>query len=320
MKKEQIIKGIKIAIACVIAIAIAAELGLQYASTAGIITILSIQNTKRETIRSARNRALAFLCALILAAVFFYFLGFTLFAFAGYLLLFALLCLYAGWGEAIAMNSVLITHFLTEQSMSTAQILNETGLFLIGTLMGIIVNMHLRRKEDLLQNLTEQIDIQIKTILSRMAEWLVKDDKSAYNSDCLIQLQKSLKRARTCAFINYNNALFNNDTYLMDYIRMREQQSVVLNELYENIKSITYLPKQANQVAALLEAIKLGYHKDNTVEGLLQDLDLIIKDMKQQELPQSREEFEARAILFYILKQIHKLLMIKREFINNVQK
>lgn len=315
MDKEKVIKSIKIAAAAVLAIAIAAELGLKYSATAGIITVLSIQNTKRETIKSARNRTLAFLCALILAAGSFHVLGFTLIAFAGYLLLFALLCLYADWGEAIAMDSVLITHFLAEKSMSVPLIGNEVALFLIGTTVGVLVNMHLRKKEKVFQKLADDVDMQIKEILNRMSLWLMEEDKSGYGPDCFIPLKESLDQARICALNNYNNALWKKNSYEVDYIQMRQQQSMVLQEIYENIKSITCLPRQAKQVAQLLKGIQQGYHRNNSAEGLLIDLELLFQELKSHELPSDREEFEARAILFYILKQIKRLLTIKREFV-----
>lgn len=315
MHKENIIKSIKIALAAVLAIGIAAQLGLKYPATAGIITVLSIQNTKRETMKSARNRTLAFICALILAAGAFYLLGFTLPAFACYLLLFALLCLYEGWGEAIAMDSVLITHFLSERSMSAPLIVNEGALFLIGTTVGVLVNMHLRQRGSLFQRLADDVDEQIKGILSHMSCWLSQEDKSVCGLDHMDRLKDSLKLAMTCALNNYNNALWKKDSYEVDYIQMRENQSIVLQEIYENVKSISCLPEQAAQVAELLNGIERGYHRNNTVEGLLRDLELLLEDLKVQELPSSREEFEARAILFYILKQIERLLMIKREFI-----
>ena len=110
----------------------------------------------------------------------------------------------------------------------------------------------------------------------------------------------------------------NQNTYELDYIRMREHQSVILREIYINIKNIAYLPKQAEQVATLLGQIEQDYHKDNTVEGLLGELDVLLSDMKEQELPRSREEFEARAILFYILMQIKNLLQLKRDFMESI--
>lgn len=313
--KNQLIKSIKIAVAAVLSIALAGELGLAYSASAGIITVLSIQNTKRETFKSARNRGLAFVAALVIAGLCFGILDFTLWAFVVYLFLFALLCLWRGWVEALAMDSVLITHFLAEGSMSPGWVLNEILLFLIGTGMGIMINLHLHRKEEEFDRLALAVDEQIKGILKRMSQWLLVEDKTEYNSNCFLTLQKSLEEAKLCAAANYNNALLEQDAGELDYIRMREQQCVVLQEIYQNIKAIVFLPKQAEQVAGLLAQIEQGFHKDNTVISLLEDLEQLLSDMKQQKLPESREEFEARAILFYILMQIKKLLGLKREFI-----
>lgn len=313
--KSRSLKSLKIALAALAAIAIAGELGLKYSATAGIITVLSIQNTKRETLKSARNRALAFLCALALSAGCFFIMDYTLWVFAVYLLLFAFLCLCMGWGEAIAMDSVLITHFLTEQSMAPKLLLNETLLFCIGTALGILVNLHLHKKGAEFDRLAEEADTQIKGILHRMSAWLPKEDKSEYAPDCFDSLQKALEEAKLCAAANYNNALLNADSWELDYIRMREQQSEILKEIYSNIKRIEYLPEQAKQVAELLNRIEQGYHKDNTVKELLEELEGLLSQMKEQQLPQSREEFEARAILFYILMQLQSLLELKRQYI-----
>lgn len=313
--KSQMVKSLKIAVAALLAIALAGELGLKYSATAGIITVLSIQNTKRETLKSAGKRGLAFLCAIALSAVCFRLFDFTLWAFAIYLFFFAFLCLVLGWGEAIAMDSVLITHFLTEKSMSPAMLANESLLFLIGAGVGILVNLHLHKKDGAFARLAEEADNQIKGILHRMVGWLPREDKTAYGGDCFERLGAALEEAKLCAAANYNNVLFGKSSYELDYIRMRERQSVLLKEIYNNIKRIEYLPKQAEQVAVLLGKIEAGYHRDNTVEELLQELETLLGEMKEQPLPESREEFEARAILFYILMQLKNLLYLKREFV-----
>ena len=102
--------------------------------------------------------------------------------------------------------------------------------------------------------------------------------------------------------------------YELDYVAMREQQGIVLREIYDNILRIQYLPKQAEQVAGLLGQIGEYFHRDNTVEGLLEQRKAVLDEMKSQPLPDSREEFEARAVLFYILMQIKQFLEIKKEF------
>ena len=313
--KNRMIKSLKIAVAAMAAIAIAGELGLKYSATAGIITVLSIQNTKRETLKSARNRAMAFACALALSAGCFLTLDYTLWAFAVYLLVFAFLCLCMGWGEAIAMDSVLVTHFLTEKNMGCQMLLNETVLFCIGTLLGILVNLHLHAKEAEFERLAEETDTRIKGILHRMVKWILREDKSEYTPECFEGLQKSLEEAKLCAAANYGNALLSSSTKELDYIRMREQQSLILREIYFNIKGLAYLPDQAVQVAELLDRIEQSYHKDNTVKELLEELERLQQQMREQPLPRSREEFEARAVLFYILKQLQNLLELKRQYI-----
>ena len=124
-----------------------------------------------------------------------------------------------------------------------------------------------------------------------------------------------MKQAEECAAANYGNALFSRDTYELEYVRMRQQQAVVLQAIHDNIRGITYLPRQARQVAELLRQIQQEYHRYNNVEGLLEQLRALLADMQLQPLPASREEFEARAVLFYMLKQLEELLMIKKEFI-----
>ncbi len=346
--KKHLLKSVKIAVAALLSIFIAGELGLKYSATAGIITVLSIQNTKKETFRSAANRSLAYVCALILASTCFRIFGYTLPAFAVYLFLFAFLCMAAGWQEAITTDSVLITHFLNERSMSLQMLGNETALLIIGAGIGILVNLHLHSKEADFEKLAAEVDGQIKKILWGMSERLLTqdlkdcdgscfpcledDDNSCFpglkddetgcfpglkddETSCFAGLEEAIRQAKLCAAANFNNTLRQKDTYELDYIRMREQQSVVLKGIYQNIRRLEYLPEQAAKVAVLIADIEQAYHKENTVEALLAGMQEFLEDMKQEEMPRNREEFEARAILFYILMQLKELLMIKRQFI-----
>lgn len=315
IKSFHIIKAFKIALAAVLSILTANLLGLKYAVTAGIITVLSIQNTKRETLKTARNRGLAFLCALLLAFLCYSLFGFRVSAFIVYLFFFALLCLSAGWGEAIAMDSVLISHFLTEKNFSAKMLGNEVLLFLIGTFFGILINLNLRKKEEEFDRLSRQVDEEIKGIVQRMSENLRREDKTGYNSNCFIQLEEKIRLAKECAVRNWNNTLWSQTTYELDYIRMRENQSRVLRNIYDSIVRIKMLPAQTMQVAEFFEKIKTQYHRDNDVVELLEILGQMLADMKLEKLPESREEFEARALLFYTLMQLEEFLRLKNRFV-----
>ncbi len=319
IKGFHIFKAFKIALAAVLSILTANLLGLNYAITAGIITVLSIQNTKRETLQTARDRGLAFLCALMLSYVCFRWLDFSVTAFIVYLFLFALLCLSAGWGQALAMDSVLISHFLTEQRFDRAMLVNELLVFVIGTFYGILINLHLRKKEVEFDRLSRQVDDEIKGIIHRMAENIRREDKTNYNSDCFVRLEDKLHLAKECALRNWNNTLWSQSAYELDYIRMRENQSRVLKNIYDSIVRITMLPSQTMKVAAFFEEIEAQYHRDNNVEKLLELLEKMLSDMKLEALPQSREEFEARALLFYTLMQLEEFLILKNRFVAKYQ-
>ena len=199
--------------------------------------------------------------------------------------------------------------------MGNYMLVNETLLFLIGAGIGIVVNLHLHSKDEDFEKLADDVDEQIKGILRRMSGWLKTRDKSDYHSNCFERLEETLQQAKLCGAANYNNSFLKKDTYELDYIRMREQQTVVLKGIYHNIKRMDYLPDQIEKVAELFAEVEQAYHKENTVEVLLERLGSFLEEMKKEKLPESRAEFEARAILFYILTQMEELLQIKRQFI-----
>lgn len=315
MKRDTLVKGCKITIAAVMAIIIADMLQLQFSPTAGIITILSIQKTKKETLKTAARRGLAFLMAVVIAFLCFSVLDFHVLSFAVYLLIFSILCIYFGWLEAIAMDSVLITHFLTKGNMGTEILLNELLLFLIGTGFGVLANLHLRNRKDEFETLATKVDMEIRGILKRMAQRLLQEDKSDYNGSCFQQLEKEVESAKERAFQNFNNQLVNASYYEIDYIKMRENQIEVLKHIYESIKMVESIPSQTQKVANLIVQIEAGYHKENTVKDFLKELEELFRDMKKESLPLNRQEFEARAVLFYIMKQLEEFLTLKEKFI-----
>lgn len=314
--KSILLKSLKIAAACTASVFTAYAAGLDYYLTAGIITILSIQNTKRETLKTAVNRGLAFVCAIIIAAVCFNLIGYNIPAFCVYIFIFVTVCLLSGWPEAMAMDSVLISHFIGSE-MAAGTIINEALLFIIGTCYGIIINMSLRSRSDRFNVLSDEVDIEIKGILERMAERLVSGDKSGYDGKCFNVLSEKLDAARNCALRNWNNSLIGSSTYEMDYIEMRQKQGMVLMEIYKSIIMIEALPGQRIMVAEFMKEIVADYHRDNAASVLLEELSEVFEDMKSERMPESREEFEARAVLFYILKQLEEFLLLKNRFASN---
>ena len=72
--KSIITNTIKITLAAVLAILCAQALKLDFAVSAGIVAILSVQPTKKETLRTALSRMLAFAVALVISITLFNFI------------------------------------------------------------------------------------------------------------------------------------------------------------------------------------------------------------------------------------------------------
>ena len=85
---RNLLHAVKISSAAVIAVLLARALGLENAVSAGIVAVLSVAFTKKETLETARNRFLAFIAALLICALCFYTIGFSLPGFFVYLVLF----------------------------------------------------------------------------------------------------------------------------------------------------------------------------------------------------------------------------------------
>ena len=52
----------------------------------------------------------------------------------------------------------------------------------------------------------------------------------------------------------------------------------------------------------------------NSPDEQIARLEEIFADMKKESLPESREEFEARAVLYHILMDIEEFLLFKKRF------
>ena len=146
--KSILTNTVKITVAAVLAILCAQALKLDFAVSAGIVAILSVQPTKKETLRTALSRLLAFAVALVISITLFNLLGFTVPVFFLYLLIFILVCQWRKWMAAMAMDSVLISHFLSFGKTGQTKKKNEVLLFVLGVAFGILENLLLHKKTD----------------------------------------------------------------------------------------------------------------------------------------------------------------------------
>lgn len=308
---------IKTGIGSAAAILIADSMGFLYSPSAGIITLLTIQNTKKETLLIAVKRFEAFVLATILAYGIFTVLGYTPVTFGLFVLLFVGVCILTGLKDGIAMNTVLMTHFLIEKHFDLPLVLNELGILTIGMGIGILLNLIMLSNKKKIREEQLKFEEEQKTVLLRMAGLLKKQEDDDIDFTILeVRLEELLKRA----YEEAGNTFLSDTRYLVSYLEMRKLQLEVLRSITDDIKGIPVLLRQTYPIADFIRHISESFHELNNAEGLLTELEQLKNYYRQETLPKTREEFEYRAVLFQILKELEYFLILKRNFVLNLEK
>lgn len=311
---------LKTGIGSAIAIILADRFNLLYSASAGIITLLTIQNTKKETIDIAFKRILAFFIAVTIAYFMFSGFGYTSIVFGGFIFIFVAISNLLGFQEGISMNAVLITHFLIEKRMDFSFITNEIFILLIGMSIGILFNLIMPSNTKKINSEQKRVEVKIKDILRCMGNVLEG------NSECLKEnerpkeidfneLDDVLDRLVSKAYEEAGNTLLTETKYQISYLEMRKLQVVVLRDIFKSIKEIHDVLPEAVKISKYMKKTADEFHESNNVKGLLLELEALYNFFRKEDLPITRDEFENRAILFNILKDLENFLEIKSSFI-----
>ncbi len=288
--------------------------------SAGIITLLTIQNTKKETIYIALRRIYAFVLAIALASLVFSFLGYRIFAFGVFIFIFVGVANILNLQVGITMNSVLITHFLVEKNMDPYLIVNEASLLIIGMSIGVLVNLIMPNNAEKIKKNQKNVEDRMREALSCMAKMLQGEQDCAYvrgQNDAfdLLNLNQVIDNFLDKAYEEADNTLLRETKYRISYLEMRKHQVSILEDIRENMNEIHDVIPESIKVSNYINKVSLEFTESNNVKDLLKELNDLFEFFRNEELPITREEFENRAILFNILKDLEKFLNVKKRFV-----
>lgn len=313
------LRTIKTVIASVLAILMATQLHLLYATAAGIIAILSVGNTKKTSLKSGLGRVLSLGLAIILSFICFTTLGFHTWAFGVFLLVFIPLSVRFNLADAIVVNSVLITHFLVEKSFSWQMILNETLLMTIGVGLALLLNLYMPDNEKQLKEDIKAIEEDFRTIIFAMAAHL-NLEKMAPLDDACLDLRSKLRAALNQAHIHQKNQWISEEDYYSEYFSMRLAQLRILRDMVNLLIEIDIDGLFVDELRKVLISTAENFAEENDGKLILWQIEAVYQNYRQKPLPQTREEFENRALLFQFLQSFRSFVEIKAIFYQNEQK
>ena len=120
--------------------------------------------------------------------------------------------------------------------------------------------------------------------------------------------------AEQLAVDNADNTFGDAPLYPVRYVQMRANQRKVLAQITAAMADVSGDFPQQGAVSALLARVAEEYSRDNDVSALLTAVQDVLTEMRNQALPASREEFENRAVMYYVLLRTEDFLLLKRQF------
>ena len=137
---------------------VAQLLGLQFFAAAGIITILCIKPTKKQSLKTAGERFLACLIGLVTAGIIFETFGYHPWLLSVVLLVIIPVCVRLKIADGIVSSFVIVLHLYIFKTISVPIVLNELALIAIGVGFALLMNLYMPSLDRELQRYQEQIE------------------------------------------------------------------------------------------------------------------------------------------------------------------
>lgn len=310
----------KTAVGSSAAIYIAGLLELNYASSAGIITLLTLMTTKWETVRLSFLRLITFLITTVLAWLIFPHLQSKWIAFGLVILLITFISDYLGMRPTLSVNVVAATHFMTDQAITLSAVYNELMLVLIGIAFALILNLfhfNRNRKKYIIDGM-RYVEENLQSIMRELANYLLKQQSERRVWEEIPVLEQKIREYRQEAEEYQFNTFQTHTRYYSDYFEMRLSQCHMLASLHHEIKRMRSMPKQAEIVADYMHYLAEFVIERNEPDAQFEYLNRIFEKMEKEDLPVTREEFESRALLYHVLMDIEEFLNFKKDFVKNL--
>ena len=306
-------RTIKTALGTALAIILAQLLGLGNFPSAGIITILCVKETKKKSLNASGSRILAVLIAMAYSTLLFEIFGYHAIIIGLILLLFIPTTVALKVNEGIVTSSVIILHLYSSGGITFHLLVNETCLIIIGVGVALIMNMYMPSVEHDLKLYQQKIEANFSTILMEIVKY-VRDNDYTWDGKELTETSKWIAEAKSLAFRDVENHFLREENYYYRYFDMREKQFEIIERILPLVTNIPSIVKQSDLLADFIRELSENVHPQNTAIIYLKKLEDVENTFKGMKLPITREEFESRAALLQLMREMERYLLLKHHF------
>lgn len=313
------ILGIKIGLGTALAIIIANLLNLQHPTSAGTITLLTLLTTKKGTIKLIVERFITFGITVFFGYYIFDFFTNEWLAFCCLLILVVFIIEILGWTATVSVNAMIAIHLLSESTLTIPFLINEFFLLIIGVSVAYILNLYHNDKiyemdiKKSIQDIEENMQLRLKEIV----HYIEYQDVNTKIWDNLESMEKKIEKYLIHAVEYKDNCDNEKSDYYIEYFEMREFQCEILQMLHYEIRKIRTMPKQAHIISEYIQYLIPYVNEKNDPQPQIDQLLMLLENIRNDELPKTRDEFESHAILYHILMDLEDFLLRKKQFLEN---
>jgi uncharacterized membrane protein YgaE (UPF0421/DUF939 family) len=310
--------AIKLSLVAIIASLLAYFLGLQYYLTAGVLGILTVQFSKKDSIKSGVDRFLDGLLGLALASLLFYVFGYNLAVYGVFLLVFSYLSFKLKISVGIAPSTVLVTHLLLKGTFDLEILLNALYLMFIGFGLSFIFNafypsVELKNLKKYLDSVDEMVSQYIYMLYQFMHDPKDASEFRLHYHEIMMELNRKIS---TIELLD-KDILFKNDHRYINYLYMRKKQLSYLHHIFEALVEIEQMHPFGEYIQNFILELSKNIGTNDQATSLKEKLHDLFEFYKNKPLPKTRNEFETRALLYKILYDLEYMLDAKIEFHRN---
>ncbi|TQR18765.1 aromatic acid exporter family protein [Psychrobacillus soli] len=308
-------RTIKTAIGAGLATWIASLLDLEFATFAAIIVIMCIEKTKKKTLITIKDKFFASLLSLILGALLFEVLGYYPIVFSLFILLFVPILVRAHIQGGFVTSMVVVLHVYTVKDANWSMFLNELYIIFIGMGIALLVNSFMPNFKRDIEIFKKEIEQKFEIILFEFSAHL-RDSMRSWDGKEILEVEDLINQSKSIAIQDVENHLLRKQNKHYYYLEMREDQLELLKHMMKIVaifSSSSPDVKQKEMFAEFLENLSRNVHSGDTTDISLNELEELNALIRKMELPKTREEFEVRANLFYLIFEMKNYLNIKRK-------
>lgn len=308
-------RTIKISLSATVAVLVAQNFGLQNPYSAGIIAILSVLDTVSASIQTALSRVWSMVLAFIVASLVFTVMDYTVIAFGVYLAIYVPLAYKLKAVAGIAPCSVLVTHFIGAESIHWHWQLNGAALLVIGAGTALVLNAWTPSQNKEIERYKKGLENEMRLALHLMGKRIIDPEmKSRSINLSLKQLGQTIEEIRGLSLQEYDNQVFSKERTHLNYIQMRKEQYQIMMRMADALNHIKLNTQQNQLLSRLFTQTADQLDEQNPGVDLLDSIQELFKIYRGSQLPQTREEFESRAVLYQLLIEFEDFLELKLDY------